>query len=113
MWADAQRDGRPAQAEYIRVAFCESSVIPFLVQRRKLSLTTIARVPYSNAANIGERKSETQSEFCTWQNSVQSLVDSPTKLCDGTQMANFWRFFASCISSEPRAAHFSDFRPAF
>jgi len=25
-------------------------------------------------------------------------------------MANFWRFFGSCISSEPRAAHF---RPAF
>jgi len=25
-------------------------------------------------------------------------------------MANFWRFFASCILSEPLAAHF---RPAF
>jgi len=24
---------------------------------------------------------------------------SPTKLCDGGQMANFWRFFASCISA--------------
>jgi len=27
---------------------------------------------------------------------------SPTKLCDGAKMA----IFASCISSEPRAAHF-------
>ena len=27
---------------------------------------------------------------------------SPTKLCDGAQMASFWRFFASCIFSEPR-----------
>jgi len=27
---------------------------------------------------------------------------SPTKLCDGAKM----RFFASCIFSEPRAAHF-------
>jgi len=35
---------------------------------------------------------------------------SPTNLCDGAQMANFWQFFASCIFSEPRAAHF---RPAF
>jgi len=34
----------------------------------------------------------------------------PDKSCDGAQMANFWRFLASCISSEPRAAHF---RPAF
>jgi len=31
-------------------------------------------------------------------------------LCHGAQTAIFWRFFASCISSEPRAVHF---RPAF
>jgi len=31
---------------------------------------------------------------------------SPTKLCDGAQMAIFGDFFASCIFSEPRAAHF-------
>jgi len=35
---------------------------------------------------------------------------SPTKLCDGAQMAIFGDFFASCIFSEPRAAHFT---PAF
>ena len=35
---------------------------------------------------------------------------SPTKLCDGAQMAIFGDFFGSCIYSEPRAAHF---RPAF
>jgi len=34
---------------------------------------------------------------------------SPTKLCDGAQMAIFGDIFASCISSEPRAA---GFRPA-
>jgi len=28
----------------------------------------------------------------------------------GGQMATFWRFFASCICSQPRSAHF---RPAF
>jgi len=33
-----------------------------------------------------------------------------TKLCNGAQTANFLQFFMSCISSEPRAAHF---RPAF
>jgi len=51
LWADAQRDGRPA--EY---AICESSVIPFLVPRRKVWLTTTARRPCSNVGNIGERK---------------------------------------------------------
>jgi len=31
-------------------------------------------------------------------------------LWDGAQMATFWRFFACCTFSEPRAARF---RPAF
>jgi len=34
-------------------------------------LTPTARVPCSNAANIGEHKTWTQSELCTWQNSVR------------------------------------------
>jgi len=62
-------------------ALCESSVIPFLVPRRKLSLTATARVPYSNAANIGERKSSTQSEFCCWQNSVRALGGKSRQKC--------------------------------
>ena len=36
-------------------ALCESSVIPFLVPRRKFWLTPAAQVPCSNADNIGER----------------------------------------------------------
>jgi len=56
MWADAQRDGRPA--EY-RWRLCESSVIPFLVPRRKVWLMPAAGVLCSNAANIEERKTWT------------------------------------------------------
>jgi len=52
-------------------AVCESSLIPFLVPRRKVWLSPAAGVPCSNAANIRERKTWTQSEFCTWQNSVK------------------------------------------
>jgi len=47
----------------------ESSVIPFLVRvvrGRKVWLTPAAGVPFSNAANVGERKTCTQSQFCTW-----------------------------------------------
>jgi len=40
-------------------------------QHRKVWLTPAAGVPYSDAANIGERKTWTQSEFFTWQNSVR------------------------------------------
>jgi len=33
-------------------AVCKSAVIPFLTPRRKVWLTPVAGVPYSNAANI-------------------------------------------------------------
>jgi len=52
-------------------ALCGSSVIPFHVPRRKVWLTPTGQVPRSNAVNILERKTWTQSEFCTWQNSVR------------------------------------------
>jgi len=40
-------------------ALCESSVIPFLVPRRKVWLTPAAGVPCSNDANIPESKTWT------------------------------------------------------
>ena len=46
-------------------AVCESSVNAFLVPCRKVA-DPAAGVPCSNASNIGERKTSTQSEFCTW-----------------------------------------------
>jgi len=52
-------------------ALCESSVIPFLVPRRKVWLTPAAGVPCSNAANIAESNTWTQSEFCRWQNFIR------------------------------------------
>ena len=55
MWADAQRDGCPAQPN-IDGALCESSVIPFLVPCCTVWLTITAQVPCSSAVNIGERK---------------------------------------------------------
>jgi len=60
----------------IGAALCESSVIQFSVQRRKLWLTPAAGVPCSNTANIGERKSGTQSEFCKfpkWANAPENV----------------------------------------
>jgi len=58
-------------------ALCESSVIPFLVPRRKVWLRPAAGVSCSNAANIRERKTWTQCAFCTCQNSVRGK--SPQK----------------------------------
>jgi len=59
MWADAQCDGRPAEYWWR----------PLLIAA--VWLTPTARAPCSNAANIGERKTGTQSEFSAWQNSVK------------------------------------------
>jgi len=61
-------------------ALYENSVIPFLVPRHKVWLTAAARVSCSSAANIGERKTWAQSEFCSWQNSVRGK--SPQKCTD-------------------------------
>ena len=55
----------------LKMTRSESSVIPFLASSRKVWLTLTARVPCSNAVNIGERKTWTQSEFCTWQNPLK------------------------------------------
>ena len=55
----------------------ESSIVPFLVPCRKVWLRPIAPVPCSNAAKTAECKTWSQSEFCTWQNSVRGK--SPQK----------------------------------
>jgi len=68
MWANAQRDGRPAEYSW---RLLQSCLIPFLVPRHKVWLTPDAGVSCSNAANVGERKTWTSSEFCTGQNSVR------------------------------------------
>jgi len=46
------------------------SVMATSAQRRKVWLMPTTRVPCSKAANIGECKTWTQSEFWTWQNSI-------------------------------------------
>jgi len=58
MWADAQRDGRPTAG----LPPLRSSVTPFFVACRKFWLIPAARVPCTNAANIGERKTWTEEE---------------------------------------------------
>jgi len=94
MWADAQRGGRLIYPN-MDGAVCESSIIPFLVPRRKVWLTPAAGAPCSNAGNIGERKTWMQSEFCRWQNSVRG--QEPPKmyiLCtsqgDGQTSCKVW-----------------------
>jgi len=55
---------------------CVSSAIPFLVPRHKACLMAAAIVPCSHNANIEECKTWTQSEFCSWQNSIRGQEPS-------------------------------------
>ena len=68
MWADAHV---MAALSSIGGTLCKSSVIPLLVPHQKVWLTPAAPVPCINAANIEERKTWTQSEFCILKNSVR------------------------------------------
>jgi len=94
MWADAQRDGRPAEYRWHHLR--SYILIPFLVPRHKVWLTPTGRMPCSNAVNIGERTTWTQNELCTWQTSVRGK--SPRKMyiwCPGDGQASCKVWLAS------------------
>jgi len=78
-------------------ALCENSAIPFVVPRHKVWLTAAARVPCSNAANIGQRKTWTVDAVnfaagkiplggnshpkCTDSVQAQETAKHPAKFC--------------------------------
>jgi len=118
MWANAQRNGRPAEYKW-RSLF-----------NAAVWLTPTTRVPCSNAAKTrnplkvaGVPKLTKRSQplvgrsspyckdmwgRCCCLTSFFPIVDTylscehiARQICNGEQMANFWRFFASCAFSEP------------
>jgi len=118
MWASAQRYGRPALAPSI--------------QGRKVWLTPITRVPCSNAAKtrnslkfggVPQTRQQISAvsrpkftilrghvEEVSMFNNFFPIVDTCLSCEDTVRqscvMVPKWRFFASCIFSEPRAAPF-------
>jgi len=68
MWADVQRDVRLAEYTWRPLRKFRNS-IPCTKPQRLAD--PAAGVSCSNAANMKERKTQTQSEFCTWQNSLR------------------------------------------
>jgi len=124
MWASAQRDGRPVEYR------CP------LLNARKVWLTCTTRVPCSNAAKtrnllivagVPQTRQQisavSRPKFTTLSGHVEEvllfnnfflIVDTCLSSEDiarhSCAMVPKWRFFVSCISGEPLAAHF---RPAF
>jgi len=68
MWADAKRDGRPDEYRWRHLQKFRNCIPCTMPQTLA---DPAAGLPCSNAANIGERKTWTQSELCTWRNSVR------------------------------------------
>jgi len=128
MWANAQRDGRPALPN-IGGALCSmpQSLADTLLLCSKAAKTR-RLLKFGGVPHTGQPISAVSRPKFTilWRhvedillfNKFFAIVDmclrslrrySPTKLCDGSQMAIFGDFFASCVFSELRAA---GFRPA-
>ena len=123
MWANAQRDGRPAEHRWHSLFNAAKFGWRPLLDAKTRNPLKLAGVPQTN-----ERISATRGPKITiLYGHVEEVLllnkffsncryvshlrrYSPLKLCDGAQMAIFGDFFASCICSEPRAA---GFRPAF
>ena len=73
------------------------------------SISAVSRSKFTILCGRVEDISLLKSFFSDCRNVNYLRRYSPTKLCDGAQMAIFGDFFASSISREPRAA---GFRPA-
>jgi len=74
---------KPQTKTYMKVDMyqtlpCLRNITAFHSLYHAAKLTPTARVPCSNVANIGECKTWSQSEFCTWQTSVRGK--NPRKL---------------------------------
>jgi len=128
MWADAQRDGRPAEYRWRslfnaanfgwRPLECCAVTLPRCETR--WNLLGCHKLPNRSQPLVGW-----SAPYCEdmWRRyccltSLFPIVDTclscedsaGLKLCDGAQIVIFCVIFASCISREPCAAHF---RPAF
>ena len=122
VWANPQRDGRPA--EYRRRPLFNAAKfgmprsntaktrnpLKFVgVTQTRQQISAASRPTFIILRGHVEEISLLNKLFSDCRYMPYLRRYSPTKLWDGAQMATFWRFFACCIFSEPRAVRF---RPA-
>jgi len=115
MWANAKRDSRPAKYRWCPLFNVQSLAdAPTRVlcsnaaETRKL--LKFAGVPQTRQqiSAVGKwRRYRCLAGFFPIVDTCLNYKDTARESC---AMVPKWRFFASCIFSEPRAAHF---RPAF
>jgi len=107
MWANAQRDGRPAEYRW-------SITLPR--RETRWNLQGCPKLANRSQPLVGRSSSYYQGmrrRYCCLTSFfpiVDTCLISEDIARRSCAIVPKWRFFASCISSEPRAAHF---RPAF
>jgi len=129
MWANAQRDGRPAEhrwrplfnaAKFGWRPLLECRAVTLPRRNSRWNMTGCSK-PANQSQPLVSRSSpyckDVWRRYCCLTSFFSDCRYMPwlrrhsqTKSCDGAQMATFCIIFASCIPSEPRAPHF---RPAF
>ena len=125
MWANAQRDGRPAEygwhplfnaAKFGWHPLLECRAVTLSRRETRWNLQGCPELVNRSQPLVGRSSpycEDMWKRYCSLTNFFP-IVDtchrlrrySPTKLCDGAQMAIFSDIFASCVFSEPRAAGF-------
>jgi len=127
VWSDAQRDGRAAEyrwrplfnpAKFGRRPLLECRAVTLPRHETRWNLLRCPKLPDRSQPLVGR-----SSPYCwdTWRRWAYCCLASffsdcryvpqlqrysLTKLCDGAQMANFWRFLRPVFFSEPRAGRF-------
>ena len=123
MWVNAQRDGRPA--EYRRrplfnaakfgwcpLLECRAVTLP----RRETRWKVLGCSKLANRSQTLMGRGSPYYDVCCLTiffpivDTCLSCEDIARQICAMVLRWRIWRFFGSCVSSEPRAAHF---RPAF
>ena len=142
MWANAQPDGRPAEHRWRPLFNAAKFGWRPLLDAMQISTGFASWQRYCMAVTLPRRETSWNLQGCPkWSNRSQPLVgrSSPyyedmlrTYWCltsyfpivdtclscedmarQSCAMVPRWRFFASCICSEPRARRAAHFRPAF
>ena len=129
MWANAERDGRPAECRWrplfnAAVWLTPTTTVPCSNTagiRNPLKLAGVSQTnePISAASGRSSPHCKDVGRYCCLT-SFFPIVDtclsyedySLTKLCDGAQMANFWRFLRPVFSAS-RVQQVSDMHPKF
>jgi len=124
MWANDQRDGRPAEYRWRRLfnaakfgwrPLLECHAVTLPRRQTRSNVQGCPKLAKRSQPLVGRRLPYYQDmwrKYCclTHFSIVDTCLNSEDIARQSCAMVPKWRFFASVISSEPRAAHF---RPAF